>query len=83
MRERIAALADVAWRGLDATAELQQLLRENVDNPEAPGPTEVSELSDFLWRPEHVSRIAHGEPPKRRRRQRRVAADSRPPLAAD
>lgn len=69
MRERIAALADDIWRGLDATAELHQLLREHQGNP---GPTEVSELTDYLYRPEHVSRIAHSEPPKRRKRRRRA-----------
>lgn len=68
VRERIRQLADTIWRGLEAQDELYKLLRED---PRAPGPTEVAELTDHLWRTEHISRIAHGEakgPRKKRRR---------------
>lgn len=73
MEERIAYLADQVWRGEEARYELHELLRAN---PGKPGPTKVAELTDYLYRPEHVSRIAHGEPPKKRKRRRRAVADS-------
>jgi hypothetical protein len=75
VRERIVKLADEIWRGLEATEELQQLLREN---PGDPGPTEVAQLTDYLYRPEHVSRIAHSSvpDPRKRRKRRRVVAES-------
>ena len=73
MRERIAELADTVWRGLDARDELHQLLRDHQGNP---GPTEVAELTDYLYRPEHVSRIAHSKAAPRRKRRRRAVGDS-------
>lgn len=73
MREEIAALADQIWRGEEAKEKLHALIRAN---PGDPGPTEVSELTDFYYRPEYVSRIANGrlKAPKRLKRRRRVAA---------
>jgi hypothetical protein len=73
VEEKIAALADVIWRGEDARHELHKLLREN---PGRPGPTRVAELTEYLYRPEHVSRIAHSEPPKRRKQRRRAVGES-------
>lgn len=73
MEQRIAYLADQVWRGEDARYELHRLLREN---PGKPGPTRVAELTDYLYRPEHVSRIAHSEPPRRRKLRRRAVAES-------
>ena len=72
VEERIAYLADQVWRGEDARYELHELLRQNAGKP---GPTRVAELTDYLYRPEHVSRIAHSEPSKRRKRRRRTVAE--------
>jgi hypothetical protein len=69
VEQRIADLADQIWRGEDARYELHELLRSN---PGAPGPTRVAELTDYYYRPEHVSRIAHSTPSKRRKRRRRA-----------
>lgn len=74
VEERIAYLADQVWRGEDARYELHELLRQNAGKP---GPTRVAELTDYLYRPEHVSRIAHSDAPdpKRRKRRRRTVAE--------
>jgi hypothetical protein len=73
VREEMAALADEIWRGEEAREKLHKLIRENAGDP---GPTEVAQITDYLYRPEHVSRIAHSDPPKRKRvkQRRRVAS---------
>lgn len=74
MRDRIRELADQAWRGLDAMDELQRFLHENPKAPENdnPGPTEIVELTDHLWRAEHISRIVNAGPKPRVKRRRRT-----------
>ena len=69
VRERIRQLADQAWKGLDAQDEIWKLLREH---PGDPGPTEVAELTDHFWRPEHISRILSEEAKPRRKQRRRT-----------
>jgi hypothetical protein len=68
---RVVELAERVWSGLEARNELVQLLREHRDDPDL-GPTKVSDLTDYLWRPEHASRLAHGPEPKPLKRRRRV-----------
>jgi hypothetical protein len=81
VREEMAALADQVWRGEEAREKLHRLIRENlrsIERPDNPGPTEVAQITDYLYRPEHVSRIAHADPKdaKRRKRRRVAAAES-------
>ena len=73
MDARVVELANRIWDGLEARYELVQLLREHKDDP-ALGPTKVADLSDYLWRPEHASRLAHGPEPKRPKRRRRAVS---------
>jgi hypothetical protein len=68
---RIAELADKVWTGLEAREELHKVIREHLGDPGL-GPTRVAELSDYLWRPEHISRIAVSQPAKRQKRRRRA-----------
>jgi hypothetical protein len=67
---KIRDAADRVWRGLEARDELYQLIREHKGDPEL-GPTAIAELTDYLYRPEHISRIASSSPPQRRKRRRR------------
>ena len=71
MEDQIREAADRVWRGLEARDELWQLIRQHKGEPEL-GPTRIAELTDFLYRPEHVSRIAASKPPKRRKQRRRA-----------
>ena len=72
VREEMATLADQVWRGMEARDRLHELIRRRC--PDDPGPTEITELTDYLYRPEYISRIAHGKvkEPKRPKRRRRV-----------
>lgn len=72
VENKIAALADDIWRGEDAKHALALLLRSD---PGRPGPTKVAELTDYYYRPEHVSRIAHGTGELRRKIRRRAEPD--------
>jgi hypothetical protein len=69
---QIADAADRVWRGIEARYELWTLIQEHKDDPDL-GPTRITELTDFLYRPEHVSRIASGDPPKPPKKRRRAA----------
>jgi hypothetical protein len=70
VRALIAEKAEEIRRGRQARDELHQLIRENNG---VIGPTEIAELTDGLYRPEHISRIAHSKPapPARLGRPRR------------
>lgn len=74
VEQRIARLADAIWRGEDAKHQLALLLRAD---PGTPGPTRVAELTDYYYRPEHVSRIAHGTGDLRRKVRRRAEPENR------
>ena len=77
VEQRITELADRIWSGEEALRELHQILRDNQGSP--PGPTKVAELTDYYYRSEHISRIAHGHVRlklKERRRKAPVAAES-------
>jgi hypothetical protein len=67
---QIVDAADRVWKGLEAREELQRLIQANKGEL---GPTRIAELTDYLYRPEHVSRIASGPPPKPPKRRRRAA----------
>jgi len=64
VEQKIISAADRVWDGLHARVELCELIREWKDEPRL-GPTRITALSDHLYRPEHVSRVASGPPPKK------------------
>jgi len=74
---QIADAADRVWRGLEAQDELWHLIHEHGGDPKRDpskiGATRIAELTDYLYRTEHISRIPSLEPPKRRKRRRRMA----------
>ena len=70
MEAQITDLADRVWKGLEARDELHRLIQANKGEL---GPTKIAELTDYLYRPEHVSRIASSPPPKPRKKRRRAA----------
>lgn len=70
MEAQIAEAADRVWQGLEARYQLWKLIQEH---PEL-GPTRITQLTDYLYRPEHVSRIAAGPAPKPPKQRRRATA---------
>ena len=72
VEDRIRDAADRVWKGLEARDELAQLIRDNKGSAAGKiGPTRIAALTDFLYRPEHVTRIAASEPARSRKRRRR------------